>query len=178
MKKIITLFLLISCITFAIPDFEKLGWGFSINAIKGFYPKVSKEFATSEGVTKYNFYPKNSDTGKITFYLFQDQLYKIVTEFDKTKVSSDDVRKIYNEYEGRYGTPTASPIDETYTDFTIKGNERTWTTKSTYISFIGQDYIDKDNRVTDSKLIMEYGLIDPAKRKDNSSLNDLILDNN
>jgi hypothetical protein len=175
MKKIITLFLLLTTISFAIPDFEKLQWGFNIDAIKGFYPDVKKEFTTSEGVTKFSTHPEDSNKKTITFYLFQNQLYKIITEFDPTKVQSDDVSSIFNKYVERFGTPTASLIDETYSDFTIKGNEQTWVVNSTYISFIGQDYFDKENRLNNSKLIMEYGLIDPKNRKNNSILNDLIL---
>jgi len=178
MKKIITLFFLITCITFAIPDFDNLRWGFSIDAIKGFYPNLKKEFTTSEGVTKFTTHPEDSNKKTITFYLFQNQLYKIIADFDSSKVKSDDVSVIFNKYVEKFGTPTASIIDETYSDFTIKGNEQTWTVGSTYISFIGQDYFDKENRLNNSKLMMEYGLIDPKNREKDSILNDLILKDN
>lgn len=177
MKKIITLFFLTTCLTFAIPNFESLGWGFTIDAIKGFYPEVQSEFTTSSDVTKYNYYPRGTDIRKIVFYLYENKLYKIITVFDPTKVKSNDVENIFNNYSKEWGTPVSSPIDETYEDFSIKGNEHTWIVGTTYVSFIGQDYFDNDNNLSDSKLMVEYGLIDPAKREKESSLNNLILNN-
>jgi len=175
MKKLLTLFFLIFSITFAIPDFEELKWGFTIDAIKGFHPNLEQKFSPGEGVTKYEYYPKNSNIGKISFYLFENKLYKIISEFDPTKVKPKDVGNIADKYIKNWGNPTSDIIEEEYSDFTIKGNKQTWITRNTYISLIGQDYINKDNQIYDSKLLMEYGLIDPAKRKNNSSLNDLIL---
>jgi hypothetical protein len=177
MKKIVTLFLLLTTISFAIPDFEKLHWGFNIDAIRGFYPKVKNEFTTGQGVTKYNYFPKDSQIGKITFYLIENQLYKIICTLDPTKVNTDDVKKIYDDFTKRFGEPTSSTIDETYDDFSIKGNSQTWVVKTTYISLIGKDYFDRDNNLNNSELLIEYGLIDPAKRKKESDLNDLILKN-
>lgn len=175
MKKIITLFFLTTCLTFAIPNFENLGWGFTIDAIKGFYPDVKNEFTTSNEVKKYNFYPKDSDIGKIVFYLVDDKLYKIVTVLDPTKVRLDDVKSIFEDSTKKWGEANSTPFEETYDDFSIKGNEHTWIAGTTYISLIGQDYFDKNNHLTNSKLMIEYGLIDPAKRKKESSLNSLIL---
>ena len=177
MKKIITLFFLISCLTFAIPEFENLRWGFTIDAIKGFYPEVQNEFTTSNDVTKYNYYPKDTEVQKIIFYLYENKLYKIISEFDTTRVRSNDVQTIYNNYSDKWGNPTSSVIDETYDDFSIKGNKHTWIIDTTYISFIGQDYFDNSNKLSDSRLMVEYGLIDPTKRENESSLNKLILDN-
>ena len=177
MKKILTLFFLTTCLTFAIPNFESLGWGFTIDAIKGFYPEVQSEFTTSSDVTKYNYYPRGTDIGKIVFYLYENKLYKIITVFDTTKVRSNDVEDMFNNYSKEWGTPVSSIIDETYEDFSIKGNEHTWIVGTTYVSFIGQDYFDSDNNLSDSKLMVEYGLIDPAKREKESSLNNLILNN-
>lgn len=176
MKKIITLFFLTTCLTFAIPNFESLGWGFTIDAIKGFYPEVESEFTTSSEVTKYNYYPKDTKIGKIVFYLVENQLYKIVTVFDTTKVRSADVEGMFKGYSEKWGKPNSTPFEENYDSFSIRGNEHTWIVGSTYVSFIGQDYFDKDNNLTDSKLMVEYGLIDPSKRKKESSLNNLILD--
>ena len=176
MKKIITLFFLTTCLTFAIPNFESLGWGFTIDAIKGFYPEVESEFTTSREVTKYNYYPKDTKIGKIVFYLVENQLYKIVTVFDTTKVRSADVEGMFKGYSEKWGKPNSTPFEENYDCFSIRGNEHTWIVGSTYVSFIGQDYFDKDNNLTDSKLMVEYGLIDPSKRKKESSLNNLILD--
>jgi hypothetical protein len=177
MKKIITLFFLTTCLTFAIPNFESLGWGFTIDAIKGFYPEVQSEFTTSSDVTKYNYYPKGTNIGKTVFYLYENKLYKIITVFDTTKVRSNDVENMFNNYSKEWGAPASSIIDETYEDFSIKGNKHTWIVGTTYVSFIGQDYFDSDNNLSDSKLMVEYGLIDPAKRKKESSLNNLILNN-
>ncbi len=176
MKKIITLFFLITCLTFAIPDFESLGWGFTIDAIKGFYPEVESEFTTSSDVTKYNHYPKGTNIGKIVFYLVNNQLYKIVTVFDPTKVRSADVEGLFKDYSEKWGEPNSTPFEEIYDNFSIRGNEHTWIVDSTYVSFIGQDYFDSNNNLTDSKLMVEYGLIDPTKREKKSSLNNLILD--
>lgn len=176
MKKIITLFFLVTCLTFAIPNFETLGWGFTIDAIKGFYPQVKSEFTTSNEVTKYNYYPKDTKIGKVVFYLVDNQLYKIVTTFDTTKVRSTDVKDLFKEYSKKWGEPNSTPFEENYDSFSIRGNEHTWIVGSTYISFIGQDYFDNNNNLTDSKLMVEYGLIDPTKRETKSSLNNLILD--
>jgi len=165
MKKIITLFFLITCLTFAIPDFESLGWGFTIDAIKGFYPETQSEFTTSNNVTKYNNYPKDTNIEKIVFYLVNNQLYKIVIFFDPTKVKSADVKDLFKGYSDKWGKAISTPFEESYDNFSVKGNEHTWIVDSTYISFIGQDYFDIDNNLTDSKLMVEYGLIDPSKRK-------------
>ncbi|MEI6857218.1 hypothetical protein [Psychrilyobacter sp.] len=178
MKTIIILFFLTTCLTFAIPSFESLGWGFTIDAIKGFYPEVEREFTPSSEVTKYNYYPKDTDTGKIVFYLVDNQLYKIITIFDPTKIKSADVEDMFNDYSKQWGTPVSAIVDSTYEEFSLKENEQTWIVGTTYISLIGQDYFDNDNNLTNSKLIVEYGLIDPAKRKRKSSLNNLILDKN
>ena len=173
MKKIIALFFFTACLTFAIPNFESLGWGFSIDAIKGFYPEVEKEFTPVSNVTKYNYYPKGTNIGKVVFYLVDNQLYKIVTVFDPTKVRSSDVEDLFKDYSEKWGEPNSTPFEENYDDFSIRGNEQTWIVGTTYVSFIGQDYFDHDNNLTDSKLMVEYGLIDPAKRKKESSLNNL-----
>ena len=47
MKKIIILFFLLTSLAFAIPDFKDLKWGFSIETIESFYPKVKKKFTTT-----------------------------------------------------------------------------------------------------------------------------------
>jgi len=107
-----------------------------------------------------------------------NQLYKIITIFDPTKIKSADVEGMFNNYSKKWGTPVSSIIDNTYEEFSIKGNEQTWIVGTTYISLIGQDYFDNDSNLTDSKLMIEYGLIDPAKRKKKSSLNNMILDKN
>ena len=177
MKKVISLFFLITCLTFAIPEFEDLRWGFTIDAIKGFYPEVQNEFTTSNDVTKYNYYPQNTKVQKIIFYLYENKLYKIISEFDTTQVKPSDVQTIYNNYFDKWGEPTSDLIDETYDDFSIQGNKHTWIVDTTYISFIGQDYLDNNNKLNDSKLMVEYGLIDPEKIEKNSSLNKLILEN-
>ena len=176
MKRIITLFFLTTCLTFAIPDFEDLRWGFTIDAIKGFYPEVQNDFTTNVDVTKYNHYPKGDDIGKVVFYLMDNQLYKIVTVFYPTNVNLSYVEGLFKGYSEKWGEPNSTAFKEEYNDFSIRGNEHTWIVGSTYISFIGQDYFDLDNKLTDSKLMVEYGLIDPTKRKKDSSLNKLILD--
>lgn len=178
MKKIITLFFLVTCLTFAIPNFESLGWGFTIDAIKGFYPQVESKFTTNSDVTKYNYYPRDTNTGKIVFYLMNNKLYKIVTVFDPTKVKSNDVEGLFKNYSEKWGEPNSVPFEENYDNFSIRGNEHSWIVGSTYVSFIGQDYFDIDNNLIDSKLMVEYGLTDPSKRKKGSLLNKMILDNN
>lgn len=177
MRKIILIFFSISILTFAIPDFNKLNWGFNKNAIQGYYPKLEKSFATGDKVTKFNYYPTNSQFKKITFYLYEEQLYKIVKEFDTNKIKPTDVKKIYDGFTIKWGQSEFNPIDEKYDDFSIKGNEQTWIKGSTYISLIGEDKFNKNNIIEESSLAVEYGIIDPAKRKDSNSLNKLILDN-
>ncbi|MCK5780553.1 MAG: hypothetical protein KAH04_06005 [Psychrilyobacter sp.] len=176
MKKLFILFFIITTLTFSIPNFENLGWGFTVDAIKGYYPKLEEVFTTGQGVKKYEFYPKEGKFAKIIFYLFDNNLYKIVTEFDQSKVTSDDVSDIFNEYKEEWGTPERYKIDEEYTDYSVKGNEHTWINGTTYISFIGKDFFDKNMKMTDSKLLVEYGLIDPKKNDSPTSLNRLILD--
>jgi len=176
MKKILLLFFIITTFTFSIPDFEKLGWGFTKEAISGFYPNLEEVFTTGEGVKKFEYYPKDGNFKKISFYLFDNSLYKIVSEFDQSKVTPNDVSTIFNDYVSKWGTAKAYIIDETYTDYSIKGNEHTWIRGTTYISFIGEDRFDKNMHMIDSKLKIEYGLIDPQNNDSPNSLNNLILD--
>jgi hypothetical protein len=178
MKKLLLLFFVITTLSFAIPDFEKLSWGFTSDAIEGFYPNLKSEFTTSVGVTKYTYIPTEEDTNlkKITFYLYQNKLYKIIVEYDPSKIDHDTVGEIYGDFTERWGEAEPGVIDEKYDDFSIKGNKQTWVTGGTYISLIGQDHLDAEGNLVDSKLLVEYGLIDPGKRNNNSSLNKLILE--
>ena len=163
MKKIIMLFFIINCLAFSIPNFSNLGWGFTADAVKGFYPEAESEITTINDVTKYNYYPKDTDIEKITFLFVHAQLYKIISVFDLTKVHTTDVKDIFEDYSNKWGKSNPTPFEENYESFTIKGNEHTWVVDSTYISFIGEDYFDTQNNLTNSKLITEYGLIDPIK---------------
>lgn len=177
MKKIILIFFSISLLTFAIPDFDKLNWGFNKDAIQGYYPELEESFTTGDKVTKFNYYPTDSKLKKITFYLYEEQLYKIVKEFDPNKIKPTNVKSVYSDFTARWGRSEFNPVNEKYSNFSIKGSEQTWIKGSTYISLIGKDKFNKDNVIKESNLVVEYGIIDPAKRKESNSLNKLILDN-
>jgi predicted transcriptional regulator len=182
MKKIVILFFLIlNFSAFAIPDFEALKWGDSLSNIKKYYPSIKKSFVPGENVTRYTFSPLNDEQKIIIFYLFEDKLYKIISEFNTEKIEINDVKKVFQKYVDKWGSPTPDILSEKYRDFYITGNKQTWILKNTYISFIGKDTYDNDDNLTNSELLMEYGLIDPAKRdemeKNKANLNNLILNN-
>ncbi len=177
MKKSIILFYLFSfCYSvFAIPDFDNISWGFNKGAIALHYPNLKNEFTTNSKVSKYNFYPKNSNFNKITFFLYEDSLYKVVKEFSTSKINPGDVKELFNEFSSKWGTPTHSIISESFSNFSIEGNKQTWQIGNSYISLVGKDRFDKEKRLIESKLILEYGLIDPINSEEGTNLKSLIL---
>ena len=150
MKKLVFLFLCLYNLAFGIVDFPDINWGDSKSRLELIFPKLEKEVSIvpkpNDGISKYS------------FYLLNNQLFKVEILFNKDVVGRDEVKQIYLDTVKKMGKNVdIKPINEKYGDLTLSGNSMKFVPDIyTFVFLKGVDTLDKDKNMIDSQLILEY----------------------
>ncbi|MCJ8343458.1 MAG: hypothetical protein MJH09_11540 [Cetobacterium sp.] len=157
MKKLILCFFALGSLAFGITDFPALKWGMDPKTVEIFYPHLKKEISIYPGTEEYSQNDSDSQISKKVFYFQNDKLVKIDLFYDKTEVTSKDVKNIFNNLRSKFGnTSKKEPIYEDLGSVKLTGNKLIFPpTPDALVAFKGVDTNQK-GKLIDSNLILEY----------------------
>lgn len=160
MKKLIIfiLTLAISIAAFAIPNFDGINWGDTKESTSVILKNPQKYPSINPDIEILTSNTDNESVESYRFYFKNNKLFKIRVFFDKNTVGKDEMRKIYKKLVNSFGNPIEQmPINEKISSLTIRGNYIKFSPDlRTDIFFIGIDTLNKNGKMTDSNLYLDY----------------------
>ncbi len=158
MKKLLLMSVIISNLLFAFDfqkDFGLLEWKSSEKMVNIAYEGLEEDpiYADNDTITVLSHYDYGVDIERISFYLYENQLYKVEIVYDPLFADISYVEGKVASMKSKYGIYSKEVIDEKVGFLYKKGEILKWAKGPTLISLAGIDLVDEMGKLQDSQLI-------------------------
>lgn len=158
MKKLLLIFTLMCKILFAFDfqkDFGLLEWKSSERLINIVYEGLVNDllYADNHKITVLSHYDYGIDIERISFYLYENQLYKVEVVYNPSFANLTYVEGKVKSMEGKYGIYSKEVINEKIGFLYKRGEILKWAKGPTLISLSGIDLLDELGTLQDSQFV-------------------------